>query len=261
MTGLSSTFGFFGPWRGGLRLFLMLLWILVCLPFQVIARVLHLPLRDHLPVFFHTVLTEIILGLHLTKAGSISRAHPTLFIANHMSYLDIPALGRFLPTRFISKAEVAEWPLFGLLAKLQDTVFIERRGRLAREHSSAITLVLEDKKNIVLFPEGTSTDGTHLKPFKSSLLQTVLEAKVPVTLQAVSIACVDEDGLAALYPWYGDMTLVDHLWKVLQAKRFRLHITFHPPLDAKSFTDRKLMAEALQAQVTSGPHGIVARLS
>lgn len=235
----------------------MLALIIACMPFQIIAIILRIPFYELFPIFFHTVLIRGILGIKIIVQGTISKEKPTLFLSNHLSYLDIIALGSILRARFISKAEVADWPLFGFLAKLQNTVFIQRTGKMAMQQSAEIEKLFAQKKSLVLFPEGTSTDGTTPpKPFKSSLLQSV-QGESAVTIQPVSVACIASNGRASLYPWYGDMTLIPHLWRIFSASGLTITLTFHPPFPAKDFSDRKALAAHAHGIVASGPVGAI----
>jgi 1-acyl-sn-glycerol-3-phosphate acyltransferase len=183
-----------------------------------------------------------------------------LFVANHASYLDIPVLGSLLPAAFVAKAEVAEWPLIGTLARLQHTVFIERRATRAGEQRDHLRMHLEQGQNLVLFPEGTSSIGLSALPFKSSLFSIVedMPADRAVTVQPISITCTELDGLPMtramrpFYAWYGDMEFTSHLWNVFRMGRFTVDVIFHPPLMVKDFADRKVLASACQKQVAQG---------
>ena len=103
----------------------------------------------------------------------MERGYPTLYVVNHTSYLDIPILGSIIPSAFVSKAEVADWPFFGILAKLQQTVFIERRASRVGEQRNQLRQHLEKGESLILFPEGTSSIGLTALPFKSSFFSTV----------------------------------------------------------------------------------------
>lgn len=248
---------FLGPPRAILRIVFLLGMIVICTPIQIIFQIFKLPLRDKLPLLFHTILTHGILGMRVVVHGAISKEKPTLFLCNHLSYLDIPVLGSLLEARFVSKSEVARWPLFGFLAQLQNTVFVERRGRLVKEQGSILQTLLGKGTSLILFPEGTSTDGTvPPKPFRSSLLEATLNNPGPnVTIQPVSIACVAQNGKAAFYPWYGDMTLVPHLWTFFSLHGFTVQLTFHQPFPARQFSDRKALAQFAHAEVCKAPTG------
>ncbi len=235
----------------------MLAWIVVCVPFQLVFILFHLPQRRTLPVFFHRVFTRYIMGMDVRTSGTVCRHVPTLYISNHLSYLDIPAISSVMPVSFVSKAEVAGWPLFGFLAKLQDTVFVERRRSATQKHSKSIAAYLAQGKNLLLFPEGTSTDGhQNVLPFKTGLLQGVSgEDARGIMVQPIAVSCsgTNPDG----YPWYGDMTLVEHLWPFFKQHGIIVTITFMPPVKAADFADRKALADYAFQQISRAPHGVI----
>ncbi len=210
-------------------------------------------------LFYRTLLK--VLGFRLRVHGSPSLASPTLYVSNHTSYLDVPVLGALLPAAFVAKAEVREWPMIGFLAAQQQTVFIERRAGRVGTQRNFLRERLEAGQSLVLFPEGTSSDGLTVLPFKSSLFSVVeedTESGAPVTVQPVSVACTQLDGLPItralrpFYAWYGDMTLVGHLWNVFKFGHFTIDVTFHAPVTMKDFADRKTMAQYCRQQVAQG---------
>ena len=193
---------------------------LLLLPVQITAVLLDRPLAVVLPKFYHRLCCRI-LGFTVEVTGTPSAARPTMFISNHVSYIDITVLGSLVTASFVAKAEISKWPLFGLLARLQRTVFIERIGSKAARHRDEISERLDRRDNLILFPEGTSDDGNGVLPFKSALFGVAERdaAERSLTLQPVSIAYTRLDGMPlgrALRPnfaWYGDMTLLPHLWE------------------------------------------------
>ncbi|HVY12456.1 MAG TPA: lysophospholipid acyltransferase family protein [Alphaproteobacteria bacterium] len=252
----ATSYGIAGKLRGGARMAIILAWIFVNMPLQVFFRAFNLPARFTFPHWFHGTVTRGLLNMQIEVRGTPSTARPTLFLSNHLSYVDIPVISAVVATSFVSRADVAGWPLLGLLAKLQDTVFVERRARAKTgEQNLALKKFLQDGHNLVLFAEGTSTDGSAVLPFKSSLLQGVLEAG-DISIQPLSLACVNDDGSQHLYPWYGDMNFPDHVWPFLQAPRFKLCLTFHPPVVARQFADRKALADQAYQAVISAPCGV-----
>jgi 1-acyl-sn-glycerol-3-phosphate acyltransferase len=211
-----------------------------------------------IPRLFHR-LALCMLGIKIKVSGTPSTDMPVLFAANHASYLDIIVLGSLLPAAFIAKSEVAGWPLFGFLAKMQDTIFIERRSTRAADQKTQLQAHFAKRRNIAFFPEGTSSDGLTALPFKSSLFATVEESVgTPITVQPVSITCTELDGYPilleerALYAWYGDMTLMPHLRNVFRRGHFTVEVIFHPPLTTQECADRKVMAATCQERVTRG---------
>jgi 1-acyl-sn-glycerol-3-phosphate acyltransferase len=215
---------------------------------------------------FHRCLLRL-LGFRVRVHGEIAptprvvgEGSPVLFVANHASYLDIPVLSALIPAAFVAKAEVADWPLIGWLAKMQHTVFIERRSAHADRQRNDLRDRMAAGQSLMLFPEGTSSDGLTVLPFKSSLFSIVENAPAdrPIMVQPVSVTCTEIDGLPItrawrpFYAWYGDMTLIGHLWNVFKFGHFTVDVVFHPPIAASSFAGRKELAAYCQQQVARG---------
>jgi len=212
-----------------------------------------------IPRLFHFLLLKL-LGIRVRVHGTPVTVAPTLFVSNHTSYLDVPVLGYLLSAGFVAKSEVADWPLFGFLARVQNTVFIERKSIRAADQRSQLQEYLSKKRNLILFPEGTSSDGLEVLPFKSTLFSIVDDSAEGqnITVQPVSVTCVELDGFPLLreeraeYAWYGDLSLVPHLWGVFQHKGFTVEVTFHAPLTYTDYPNRKDLAAACQDAVTKG---------
>jgi len=229
------------------------------MPVQWLLVLLRSPLADKLPRAYHRI-TSRVLGFEVTVLGTGSATRPTLFVANHTSYLDIEVLGGVIEGSFIAKSEVAKWPLFGWLAKLQRTVFVDRRQRSTHQHRDAIIERLAADDNLILFPEGTSDDGTRVLPFKSALFAAVHGAQFahPIAVQPVSIAYVRLNGMPMgrlyrpYFAWYGDMDMASHLWAMLGLGRAGVVVQFHEPVSPERFATRKDMAEYCWRVVASG---------
>jgi len=212
-----------------------------------------------IPRFFHRLLLGL-LGIRLRISGVPSTTSPVLFVANHASYLDVPVLGSILPAGFVAKSEVEGWPLFGFLSKVQNTVFIERRATRAADQRTQLQDHLATRQNLILFPEGTSSDGLTALHFKSSLFSIVEESAhdISITVQPISVTCTELDGFPllreerALYAWYGDMTLTPHLWEVFKRGHFTVDVIFHEPIPTTIDTNRKLLASTCQSVVARG---------
>ncbi len=222
--------------------------------------------RQRAPMLFHRGLVRL-LGLKLRVHGAMTTARPTLFVSNHTSYLDVPVLGALIPAAFVAKSEVARWPLIGGMARLQNTAFIERRVDRVSEQSGMLRKRLEANGNLILFPEGTSSDGSRTLPFKSSLFN-IVESPLPdgtgVMVQPVTMLCTELGGLPIgrawrpYFAWYGDMTLVPHLWNVFCLGHFTVDVIFHPPVCATAFASRKELADYCQKQIARGVEQCVA---
>jgi 1-acyl-sn-glycerol-3-phosphate acyltransferase len=244
---------------GSLKVSAFLMLVALLVPVALIYKRVD---PDHpfvLPQLFHRLLLRI-LGINLRLHGSPAHTAPVLFVSNHASYLDIPVLGAVLPAGFVAKSEVAKWPLFGFLSRVQNTVFIERRSTRAAEQCLQLQDHFAKKQNLVLFPEGTSSDGLTALHFKSSLFRIVEDCvkDTAITVQPISVTCTELDGFPllreerALYAWYGDMTLTPHLWNVFKRGNFTVDIIFHPPLTTEDYPNRKLLAATCQSIVAQG---------
>jgi len=244
-----------GLWRLALYLGLTL----CAMPVQVALLLLRRPERTRFPVWYHRQVLRIV-GIRLVVIGAPSAAKPTLFVSNHSSYLDIEVLGALLPASFVAKSEVSGWPMFGLLAKLQRTVFIERRrGRTGRSRDD-IAARLEGGDNLVLFAEGTSSDGNRVLPFKSALfaVASLRPGGRPLVVQPVSVTPTRLDGIPlgyahrTLYAWCGDMSLAPHLWDFVRLGRMVVQVEFHPPVTLDEVSSRKALAEHCWVRVAAG---------
>jgi 1-acyl-sn-glycerol-3-phosphate acyltransferase len=192
--------------------------------------------------------------------GAPSRRRPTLFVANHTSYLDISIIGAVVEGSFVAKAEVARWPLFGWLAKLQRSVFVDRRVRSTHVQRDQLRERLDAGDSLILFPEGTSDDGMRVLPFKSALLSVAdyRHDGVPLAVQPVTVAYLRLDGiplgrfLRPFFAWYGDMELAPHLWSMLGLGVLSVSVQFHPVVTLAEFGSRKALAEHCHRVVSAG---------
>ncbi|MGH6888477.1 MAG: lysophospholipid acyltransferase family protein [Rhizomicrobium sp.] len=260
--------------RAACLLTVFLLATLLLIPWQESAVRFRLARRKSFPNRYHRFLCRLF-GIRVTVLGRPVESEGVLMAANHTSYFDILVLSAAARVSFVAKREVAKWPLFGTLARLQETVFIERDRRSQTiEARDLIRNRLMDGDALILFPEGTSDDGNMVRPFKSSLLgaaETVLGRDVQgcprhVPVQPVSISYTGHFGLPMgrdmrpLFAWYGDMDLVPHLWEALKFGPFEAVVEFHPPLDVDGLGGRKALAEAAEAIVRRGQSRALAGL-
>lgn len=241
------------------RLAIYLSVTLPLLPVQAALLVLSRKLARRLAWAYHRLCCRI-LGFDVAVSGTPSPVRPTMFVCNHVSYVDIIALGATIEVSFIAKAEIARWPFFGWLAKLQRTVFVDRRGFRAAAQRDEIHRRLTAGDDLVLFPEGTSSDGNAVLPFKTALFavaQDTINGR-PLQVQPVSIAYTRLDGLPLgrglrpYFAWYGGMTLLPHLWTMLGLGRVTASVVFHPPVEGTAFPSRKALAEYCFAVISAG---------
>ena len=248
------------PLLGIARLVVYAGFTLLLIPVQTALVALGSPWRRCLPRFYHRVSCRLI-GLTVEATGTISSARPTLFVSNHSSYLDIEVLGSLIAGSFVAKTEVAGWPFLGLLAKLQETVFVDRKARNAANHRDDLRSRLEAGDDLILFPEGTSSDGNRTLPFKTALFSvaSVRPRGQPITVQPVSVTATRLDGLPlgrtlrSTYAWYGDMELVGHVWQLVQLGRITVEVQFHEPVTVDDFSgSRKALADHCWRAVATG---------
>lgn len=210
-----------------------------------------------------------LLGIKIDVRGEMVEGGPVLIAANHVSYLDILVLSALGKIAFIAKTQVGSWPLFGQGARVIRTIFVDRDRRQRAMHDrNQIQDRLREGDALVLFPEGTSTDGNGVAPFKSSLLSVAeidlsdQEAKIRrpyrVRVQPVSLAYCNLNGVPMgrrnrpLFAWYGDMDLVGHLWRALVAGPIDVTVHFHPPVTVEQLGNRKALTRHCEAVVRAG---------
>lgn len=228
-------------------------------PVQALILLLLPPLWSLLPRFYHRLCCRIM-GLQVRVVGQPSQARPTLFVSNHVSYLDIPVMGSVLPVSFVAKVEVAQWPGYGLLAKLQRTVFVDRRRHTTVKQRDSLQARLIAGDPLVLFPEGTSNDGNRILPFRSALLSVAEAAPTerPLAVQPLSIAYTGINGmpmgwgLRPLVAWYGGMELGGHLWRFSRLGKVEVVLEFHDTVKVTDFASRKELTRHCAEAVAAG---------
>ena len=202
-----------------------------------------------------------VCGLRLRRIGQPpSGDTPVLYVANHLSYLDIPVLYSLIEGTFIAKAEVAGWPFFGHAAKLARTVFVERSGPRAATQKQELLDRMAKGEDLILFPEGTSTDGSGVVPFKSTLFSITegLPEGRRMLIQPVALAYTrDRDGRwldgerREYYCWFGDSTLVAHLWRALGLPGADVEVRFGEPIAVGPGANRKRLAHEAWRRVAT----------
>lgn len=248
-----------------LRLVLVLVAValitLPLMPVQWAAVALKHPLRRRIPVFYHRLICAV-LGVRVRMVGAPMNAHPLLIVANHTSWLDISVITSAAPVVFVAKHEIASWPFFGLLAKLQRSVFVDRgRRHKTGEVNAEIAQRLAEGDPVVLFGEGTSGDGNRVLPFRTALIGAARDALAAaehvqqVWIQPLSVAYVNFQGLPMgrarrpLAAWYGEMDLIPHLVEIGRRGAIDVIMTWGEPVAYNAETDRKALAKDLEVAV------------
>jgi 1-acyl-sn-glycerol-3-phosphate acyltransferase len=233
---------------------------LLGMPVQWLFIKLRSPAARSFPHRYHRIVAALF-GIHIKVIGRPVTGEGVLMVANHTSWADIVIFSAAAPISFVAKSEVASWPFFGTLARLQRTVFVERARRAATgEARDVIRDRLLEGDALVLFPEGTSHDGNTVLPFKSALLgaaEARLASGQHVKVQPISVAFTGLHGLPMgrenrpLFAWYGDMEMVPHLWEALLAGPLDVVVQFHELLSLDRM-DRKALAARAQEIVQAG---------
>lgn len=191
-----------------------------------------------------------IVGLRVKTIGEIANERPLLLVSNHLSYLDVLILGAATPAHFTPKSEVKSWFVIGWICKLLDSVFIERKSDKIKDAGAKMKEALAAGEVVSLFAEGTTGDGRHLLPFKSSLF-SIAEEKLgdaeilvqPAIIKYTHIGKLPiESTQWAKIAWYGDMSLAPHLWEFLQLGKIDVSVTILPPVTLAQLGDRKKLA-------------------
>jgi 1-acyl-sn-glycerol-3-phosphate acyltransferase len=230
----------------------------IAIPVQWLAVRLRLPVMRWIPRRYHQLMLAL-LGIRVHVRGAPGAERPLLFVSNHVSWLDIPVLSSITPLVFVAKSEIAGWPLFGLFAKLQRSIFVDRSRRIATiEVNREIAMRLAEGDPVVLFGEGTSSDGNRVLPFRSALfgsLHDALEARGSGYIQPVSVAYTHLHGLPmgrqhrAIAAWYGDLDLASHFLRVFRQGAIDVTVSFGPAQAVEPTSDRKALARSTEAAV------------
>jgi lyso-ornithine lipid O-acyltransferase len=233
---------------------------LPAMPLQWLLLKLDLAEARRFPGRYHRLVCALF-GIHIRIVGKPVAGQGVLLVANHTSWADILIFSAATPLSFVAKAEVAGWPFFGTLARLQRTVFVARERRSTTgEVRDVIRERLMAGETLLLFPEGTSHDGNRVLPFKSALLgaaEAVLASGRHVAVQPVSAAYTGLHGLPMgrenrpLFAWYGDMEMVPHLWEAILAGPLDVVVQFHDPLSLDDM-DRKTLAVRARRIIQEG---------
>lgn len=226
------------------------------MPLQALFVALGVPLARTLPRWYHARCARLF-GLDVRVTGAPAAGVPVLIASNHVSYLDIVVYSSILPVSFVAKREVASWPFFGMLAKLQRTVFVERRARAVGREAGAIQRRLAAGDSVVLFAEGTTGDGNRSLGFKSALFASAepLAGGPEIVVQPATVAYTRLDGMPlcrSLRPavaWYGDMELLPHLWALIGLGRIGVDVVFHAPTTLAAAGSRKALAQHCEQAV------------
>tara|TARA_B100000579_G_C22814136_1_gene846872 strand:+ start:834 stop:1610 length:777 start_codon:yes stop_codon:yes gene_type:complete len=242
-------------------LFCLSIFIIITIPIQILLNISKLNLKNIYPLFFYKVIKNLagirvdIQGLKKQKKESTG----TLYIANHVSWFDILCLGSVLNARFIAKKEVASMGIFGFLAKLSNTFFIDNSNKgMIYEYNNFIKEKLLNGESLILFPEGTTSDGNSIRKFKSSLFECVNSGEKAINVQPISICYVSKNNLPMgiysrrMIAWVGETSMVNSMKEFLSSGSITVHLIFHPETSMKYFSNRKEISLFCEEQILTG---------
>lgn len=238
----------------------LVLTTLVLLPFQLVGLAFDLKIRRYVPRIWHRIACWLM-GIRIRVHGSVERRRPVMLSANHASWKDILVLGAVADVAYIAKIEVADWPVFGTLAKLQKTIFVVReQKRRTGEQVNEIASRMTGGEIVVLFPEGTTSDGNRLLDVKSSLFGAATAA-VPHTpdkvvyVQPVTIAYTGIYGMPMgryhrpIAAWPGSIELLPHLMGIFKAEAIDVDVDFGEAIPFREGDNRKHLSAAVIASM------------
>ena len=237
------------------KVIIILAWILILLPIQIFFILIKSNLRFFLPLIFHKFLLKV-LGVRVLITGTPSNRKPLILIGNHCSYLDIIILGSILPVCFVAKSEIKGWFLFGLLASLQNSIFIDRRNLRTLESLKKVSKNLSTNFAMIIFPEGTTNNGKKVLKFRTSLFK-IFEDDPTLGLQNFSLCYTHinsmplDNRMRPNIAWYGEMSLLTHLKRLLNYSSIRAKLQFHP-MNVPYGIKRKVISEQSREQVIKG---------
>jgi 1-acyl-sn-glycerol-3-phosphate acyltransferase len=248
--------------RRGLAL---LAWTLPAMLIQTVCLILPGHANVRFARIYWAVFTRLI-GIRVRVIGTPVRRsgdRRVIYVSNHSSWADVPVVGGVLDGRFVAKKEVAGWPVIGAIAWLGRTVFVSRSRASTGKERDAIRRVLKAGDNLILFPEGTSSDGSRVLPFRTSFfavaeVQGREDRSALPLIQPVSVVYDRLGGLPAgrasrpVFAWYGDMDIASHFWRLTQNIGLRATVLVHAPLDPARFADRKALSQAVWQIVADG---------
>lgn len=246
------------------------------MPVQALLLKVSTKAARRFPHWYHRQVCRV-LGIHLNIEGAVVSDAPVLLVSNHTSWLDIPVLSAVAPVSFVAKKEVGNWPFVSSLARLQRTVFVDRaRRQAAGDTASEIMDRLKLGDAIVLFAEGTSSDGNRVLPFKTSLFAAVKPSRasqdraadqaggeIEPVVQTVAVVYTHLHGVPlgrADRPrvgWYGDMEMQSHAWELLASGPLSVTIRISPPIPLGQYGDRKTLAISSERAVRQSVHRIL----
>jgi len=243
-----------GRFRAVRRIVCAVLWTFLAVPIQSVLLLFPGRAKVVFVRWYFAIVCRLI-GLKIQVIGTPAHGQAVLYLSNHSSWVDILVLGAVLDGAFVAKTEVGQWPVVGFLSNLRQTVYVSRKRGTTGQEADVMRDRLTAGQSLILFPEGTSNDGSRTLPFRSSFLAIADSAK---TVQPISLVYDRVGGLPAcrrdrpIFAWYGDMDIGNHFWRLLRRPGTRATILMHEPADPADFPNRKVLTAAVQQVVAEG---------
>ena len=241
-------------------LIFLLLIIAFSIPVQIFCNIIGFKLKKIYPLYFYQMI-KIVTGININfnKTKLNKKNMGVLYIANHVSWFDIICLGTLLNARFIAKKEVSQMGIFGFLARLSNTFFIDNESKnKIIEYNLLIKKKLMSGENFIIFPEGTTSDGNGIRDFKSSMLECVFGNEKQISIQPISICYSKLNNLPmGLYyrrhiAWVGDTSMVSAMTNFLKSGSITVDLIFHNLMGTSSFKNRKDLAFYCEKEILNG---------
>ncbi len=242
----------YSPILSFLRVFPLFFWTIICLTIHFILSTIS---RKYFFIFYKILFKGLvkIFGIKI-KYNGIREEKNIVYISNHVSYLDVFVLGSMIDGVFVAKSEIDSWPLINKICALGKTIFIDRQDILGiKKQMYSIQNTLKSGFNIIIFPEGTSSDGSKVLKFKSSLFGLMdINEKEKFKLQPISIFYEKLDGTPVnrnfrpFFAWFGNMELLPHAWQFLGLGLSEVKVNFHKAIKFSKFKNRKEAASYCQ---------------
>jgi 1-acyl-sn-glycerol-3-phosphate acyltransferase len=243
-----------------LILFFLFLIISISIPIQILFNIAGFRLKKLYPLFFYKMIKVVIgININFDRTKLVKQGKGVLYIANHVSWFDIICLGTLLNARFIAKKEVSKMGIFGFLASISNTFFIDNENKnKIIEYNHFIQNKLKKGENFIIFPEGTTSDGNGIINFKSSMLECAFDDSMQINIQPISICYSKLNNIPmGIYSrrniaWVGDTSMVAAMANFLRSGRITVDIVFHELMSIKNFRNRKELANHCEYQILSG---------
>ena len=236
----------------------VVLWTLPCMLVQAVCILLPGRLKVTFARFYWATACRLLgVGVRVIGLPASAAGRPVVFVSNHSSWLDVPVLGGRIDACFVSKDEVGQWPIMGTVARLGRTIFVSRQRQATGRERNMMRERLAAGDNLLLFPEGTTSDGSRVLPFRSSFFAIAEGSNAPL-IQPISVVYDRLGGLPTgrasrpVFAWYGDMDLASHFWRFAQCKGLRVTVLLHAPIDPTRFASRKALSHAVWQTVADG---------